>query len=106
MTKKQESTTCNLGELPPELQVGATDNVVPQDIQPTLADELDNDEQATYEEAPEFVVVRGRTVRHDGADYPENALIDVSGDDAKRLLQLGVIVQLDDLREQLLSGNP
>ncbi|MDC9591610.1 hypothetical protein PSI23_20580 [Xenorhabdus sp. XENO-10] len=105
MAKKQEIVTDDPGGLPSELQVGSTDNVAPPDIQPVLPEELDSDEPIAGEEAPEFVVVKGHTVRHNGADYPENTVISVLGVDAERLIALGVIVRLDDLRAQLLSGN-
>ncbi|OTA14296.1 hypothetical protein Xvie_03815 [Xenorhabdus vietnamensis] len=102
MAKKTQQ---ELGELPPELQVGSTDDTTPQDTQPAPSDELDSDELSADEETPEFVVVKGHTVRHNGVDYPENTVIDLQGDDVERLIQLGVVMRLDTLKSQLLSGN-
>ncbi|MCC8368101.1 hypothetical protein J8V57_17885 [Xenorhabdus sp. PB61.4] len=100
MAKKPQQ---ELGGLPPELQTDPTDAVNSPDIQSALPEESDNDTQADGQETPEFVVVRGRTVRHNGVDYPENTVIPIFGGEAERLLALGVIVRLDDLRAQLLS---
>ncbi|PHM21884.1 hypothetical protein [Xenorhabdus budapestensis] len=97
MTKKTQEP----GGLPPELQVGPTDDVTPQGIQPTLPGKRRADEKASN-----LVVVKGNTVRHNSVDYPENTVIDLQDDDARRLIQLGVILRLDDLRAQLLSSNP
>ncbi|MDE1494888.1 hypothetical protein KKJ25_07965 [Xenorhabdus bovienii] len=117
MAKKPETVTDDLGGLPPELQVNPTENINPQITQSesalakfpdTLPDEPeDEDGKASDEEegVPEWVVLKGNTVQHDGVAYPENSVIYLSGEDAERLIQLGVVMRLDDLKSQLLSGN-
>ncbi|MDE1484087.1 hypothetical protein [Xenorhabdus bovienii] len=119
MAKKPETVTDDLGRLPPELQVNPTENINPQITQSesalakfpdTLQDEPeeeDEDGKASDEEedVPEWVVLKGNTVQHDGVAYPENSVIYLSGEDAERLIQLGVVMRLDALKSQLLSGN-
>ncbi|MEX0445208.1 hypothetical protein [Xenorhabdus sp. SGI246] len=102
MAKKTQQ---ELGGLPPELQV-ETDVQELQTLTEPQQYSDNEDEKISGEEGPEFVVAKGHTVRHNGTNYPENAVIEVFGDDASRLIQLGVIVRLDDLRSQLLSSNP
>ncbi|WP_446469416.1 hypothetical protein [Xenorhabdus stockiae] len=99
MAKKPQQ---ELGGLPPELQVDTDIQAfqTPPDSQSYSDDE---DEKTTGEKSLEFVVVKGRTVRHNGVDYPENTVIPIFGDEAVRLIELGVIMRLDDLRAQLLS---
>ncbi|WP_338803581.1 hypothetical protein WDV76_02875 [Xenorhabdus griffiniae] len=104
MAKKTQSgvQTDDLGGLPPELQTDPIQHSTQPAVQPeTESIKLDDDD----EPASEFVVVNGRTVRHNGVDYPENTLIEVYGEDANRLIHLGVIMKLDDLKSQLLSNN-
>ncbi|AOM39947.1 hypothetical protein [Xenorhabdus hominickii] len=112
MAKKQETVTDDLGELPSELQVNPTENVDPQITQSesaltkfsgTLPDEPEDDDKE--EDVPEWVVLKGNTVQHDGVAYSENSVIYLSDEDAERLIQLGVVMRLDDLKSQLLSGN-
>ncbi|WP_237387327.1 DUF4604 domain-containing protein [Xenorhabdus sp. Sc-CR9] len=117
--QKESVTTDNdLGGLPPELQVNPTEGVTqaevqtqPEkfpdvDIEKTTQTEPDNERASDEEEeAPEFVVLQGNTVQHDGVEYPENSVIYISDADAKRLVELGVIARLDDLKARLLSGN-
>jgi hypothetical protein len=52
---------------------------------------------------PEFVVLKGNCIRHDGEVYREN-LIPVSGKDAERLLAAGVIADVHALRQRALSA--
>ncbi|MDC9598733.1 DUF7210 family protein [Xenorhabdus anantnagensis] len=101
MAKKPQQ---ELGELPPELQTDPSEDITPKKGEKIPFEESDN-EPAAHEAAPELVVVKGNTVRHNGVDYPENTVIDLQGDEAERLIQLGVVMRLDDLRAQLLSGN-
>ncbi|MBC8946797.1 hypothetical protein [Xenorhabdus indica] len=93
------------GGLPPELQVETDAQKLQTRTEPQQYSG-DENEKTTGENTPEFVVAKGHTVRHNGTDYPENTVIEVFGDDASRLIQLGVIMRLDDLRAQLLSSNP
>ncbi|MNL04809.1 hypothetical protein D3C87_1253860 [compost metagenome] len=48
-----------------------------------------------------MVVVKGRTVRHDGKDYGQNAVISLSAQDAGRLQELGFVVSLESVRQAL-----
>lgn len=66
---------------------------------------LDNDLD-TEDEAAEFVVLKGNSIRHDGKVYRENSAIPVTGEDADRLLQAGVIADISVLRERILSASP
>lgn len=65
--------------------------------------EDDADEEAA---APEFVVLKGNCIRHDGEIYRENVRIPVSGKDAERLLAAGVIADVQVLRQRILSAAP
>ncbi|AOM40498.1 hypothetical protein [Xenorhabdus hominickii] len=115
MAKKQETVTDDLGGLPPELQVNVTENLQEPQLEPALTkspdtlseepEDDDEDERVSDEEAPEWVVLKGNIVQHDGVAYPENSVIYLSGEDAERLIQLGVVMRLDALKSQLLSGN-
>ncbi|MCP9269878.1 hypothetical protein M5U04_17775 [Xenorhabdus sp. XENO-1] len=122
MAKKSQQ---ELGGLPPELQTGPIETRVPAEDEKTsitldkeaesnsddVESVLSEDIMGSDDNDPfEFVVVKGHTVRHNGTDYPENAIIYLDGEgehkDAERLLRLGVIVRFDDLKSKLLSNNP
>lgn len=65
----------------------------------------DDDEDIHEERAdPEFVVLKGNCIRHDGVVYRENSRIPVSGKDAERLLAVGVIADVNVLRLRALSA--
>ncbi len=70
------------------------------------SDDEDTAEEDDQEEAaePEFVVLKGNCIRHDGEVYRENSLIPVSGKDAERLLAAGVIADVHALRQRALSA--
>ncbi|EFA5275265.1 hypothetical protein ABN284_13820 [Escherichia coli] len=69
------------------------------------SDDQDDDEEDFQEVAePEFVVLKGNCIRHDGEVYRENSLIPVSGKDAERLLAAGVIADIHALRQRALSA--
>lgn len=69
------------------------------------SDAQDDDEEDFQEVAePEFVVLKGNCIRHDGEVYRENSLIPVSGKDAERLLAAGVIADVHALRQRALSA--
>lgn len=69
------------------------------------SDDQDDDEEDFQEVAePEFVVLKGNCIRHDGEVYRENSLIPVSGKDAERLLAAGVIADVHALRQRVLSA--
>lgn len=72
-----------------------------------VADSSGSDESGNEEAAPpEYVVLKGNRIRHDGVVYRENTRILVSGDDAARLLAAGVIADIQVLRQRLLSAAP
>ncbi|MEG8666099.1 hypothetical protein [Klebsiella quasipneumoniae] len=73
-----------------------------------VADSIDTGDESGNEEAapPEYVVLKGNCIRHDGVVYRENTRILVSGDDAARLLAAGVIADIQVLRQRLLSAAP
>jgi len=54
--------------------------------------------------APEYVVLKGNCIRHDGEIYRENLRIPVSGKDAERLLAAGVIADVQVLRQRAISA--
>lgn len=56
--------------------------------------------------APEFVVLTGNSVRHNGEVYRENAIIPVTGKDAERLLKSGIIADVSVLRQRILAAKP
>ncbi|HBR0925649.1 TPA: hypothetical protein L9K48_004805 [Klebsiella quasipneumoniae subsp. quasipneumoniae] len=70
------------------------------------SDDEDTAEEDDQEEAPEpeFVVLKGNCIRHDGEVYGENSCIPVSGKDAERLLAAGVIADVHALRQRALSA--
>ena len=69
------------------------------------SDDQDDDEEDFQEVAePEFVVLKGNCIRHDGEVYRENSLIPVSGKDAERLLAAGVSADVHALRQHALSA--
>lgn len=55
---------------------------------------------------PEYVVLKGNHIRHDGEIYRENTTIPVTGVDAERLLKAGVIADIEQLRLRILSAQP
>lgn len=55
---------------------------------------------------PEFVVLKGNSVRHNGEVYRENTIIPVTGKDAERLLSAGIIADVSVLRQRTLSAQP
>lgn len=66
----------------------------------------DNDSGENENADPEFVVLKGNSVRHDGEVYRENAIIPVTGKDAERLLSSGIIADVSVLRRRILSAQP
>lgn len=70
---------------------------------PQLHDENDGDEREESAD-PEYVVLKGNCIRHDGENYRENSRIPVSGKDADRLLAAGVIADVQVIRQRALSA--
>lgn len=53
-----------------------------------------------------YVVTKGRCVQHDGELYRENQQITLDDSDAVRLIDLGVVMTLEAVREMLAKANP
>ncbi|MEM8111716.1 hypothetical protein Q4S27_21660, partial [Morganella morganii subsp. sibonii] len=53
-----------------------------------------------------YVVAKGRCVQHDGELYRENQQILLDDTDAVRLIDLGVVMTLEAVREMLAKANP
>ncbi|HGM4943595.1 TPA: hypothetical protein ACKPW5_003059 [Serratia marcescens] len=115
MAKKTQEN--ELGGLPPELLVGeqeipetlkvddqSHDNPTDTDTDTDTGDDSDDDEDG--EKLPDsmvsVVVTKGNTVRHDGCDYPENRAFTLPVVDAQRLLGLGVVADVEQLRKLAL----
>ncbi|MGO4743077.1 hypothetical protein [Serratia quinivorans] len=117
MAKKSQDN--ELGGLPPELLVG--DQEIPEtlkvddqdhdnsadtdtDTDTDTGDDSDDDEDG--EKLPDgmasVVVTKGNTVRHDGCDYSENRAFTLPVADAQRLIGLGVVADVEQLRKLAL----
>lgn len=117
MAKKTQEN--ELGGLPPELIVGeqvtgeelnvddqAVDNSADTDTDTDTDTGDDSDDDEDGEKLPDgmvsVVVTKGNTVRHDGCDYPENRAFTLSVADAQRLIGLGVVADVEQLRKLAL----
>ena len=69
-------------------------------------DDDGGDEKSVDTESQGYVVLKGNCIRHDGEMYRENMRIPVTGKDAERLLQSGVIADVDVLRKRVLASQP
>ncbi|HEA3395423.1 TPA: hypothetical protein RVT44_001344 [Escherichia coli] len=69
-------------------------------------DDDGGDEKSEDTESQEYVVLKGNCIRHDGEMYRGNMRIPVTGKDAERLLQSGVIADVDVLRKRVLASQP
>lgn len=115
MAKKLQEN--ELGGLPPELLVGEQespetlkvddqdyDNSGDTDTDTDTGDDSDDDEDG--EKLPDgmasVVVTKGNTVRHDGCDYSENRAFTLPVADAQRLIGLGVVADVEQLRKLAL----
>lgn len=114
------------GGLPPELMVNGqssnpesqqSDSGDKQDDQSTAeqntaADSGDGNAGDEHGSDPEqgadnvYVVAKGRCVQHDGELYRENQQILLDDTDAVRLIDLGVVMTLEAVREMLAKANP
>ena len=112
-SKKQHGN--ELGGLPPELMVGEQENGeelkvdgrAPENSTETETEtETDDDDDQDGEHLPagmvSVVVTKGNTVRHDGCDYPENRAFMLPVADAQRLICLGVVADVEQLRKLAL----
>lgn len=69
-------------------------------------DDIPEEDDREGEEGPEYVVLKGNSIRHDGTVYRENTTIPVTGNDALRLLNAGVIADVAILRKRILAAQP
>ncbi|MGO2306678.1 MAG: hypothetical protein ACTH5W_18455 [Providencia sp.] len=115
--QEQQDKTDDLGGLPPELQV---DGNTQQSVDPT--DELNDKPHVEPDPDPKpdpesksdnddetdnaYVVVKGRSVQHNGILYTESQQIELDESDANRLVDLGVVMSLASVREKLVQANP
>ncbi|MEY0664663.1 hypothetical protein AB7281_18735 [Providencia rettgeri] len=113
--QEQQDKTDDLGGLPPELQVegNTPKSVVPTDElkdKPSVGSEPKPDSELKSDEGDEtndiYVVVKGRAVQHNGALYTESQQIELDVIDANRLVTLGVVMSLANVREKLVQANP
>lgn len=117
MAKKTQDN--ELGGLPPELLVADQespetlkvddqdyDNSADTDTDTDTDDGDDSDDDHGGEQLPagmvSVVVTKGNTVRHDGYDYPENRTLTLPVADAQRLIGLGVVADVEQLRKLAL----
>ncbi|EQB4330090.1 hypothetical protein ACYJ2D_000039 [Providencia stuartii] len=113
--QEQQDKTDDLGGLPPELQVDGNtkQSVAPTDglndksnvepvSKPAPEPESDNDDETD----DIYVVVKGRSVQHNGVLYTESQQIELEDSDAERLVTLGVVMSLASVREKLVQANP
>ncbi|MCG9527854.1 hypothetical protein MCM45_14990 [Providencia rettgeri] len=113
--QEQQEKTGDLGGLPPELQVDGNtqQSVAPTDelndksnvepvSKPDPEPESDNDDETD----DIYVVVKGRSVQHNGVLYTESQQIELEDSDAERLVTLGVVMSLASVREKLVQANP
>ncbi|MEY0337848.1 hypothetical protein AB7V82_14695 [Providencia stuartii] len=100
------------GGLPPELMVPGQVNPVkdPETTGNEPVTETVSAQNFTPDPEPEadgvYVVVKGRSVQHDGEFYRENQQITLDDSDAARLIGLGVVMTLEAVREKLAKANP
>ncbi|BBI92823.1 hypothetical protein [Serratia symbiotica] len=113
MAKKPQKE--ELGGLPPELQVGDQESPETLKVDDQAYDNSggtdssnDDPEQELEDEAQDdglvsVVVTKGNTVRHDGQTYLENREFKLPLEEAQRLIGLGVVADVDQLRKQALK---
>ncbi|MEY0288070.1 hypothetical protein AB7303_03480 [Providencia rettgeri] len=113
--QEQQDKTGDLGGLPPELQV---DGNTQQSVAPTneLNDKSNVEPVSKPDSEPKpdndaetddiYVVVKGRSVQHNGILYTESQQIELDEIDANRLVTLGVVMSLASVREKLVQANP
>ncbi|HGM7154185.1 TPA: hypothetical protein ACKQE6_002732 [Serratia marcescens] len=116
MAKKPQSN--ELGGLPPELMVGEQENGGELKVDSQASEnsaETETETETETEDADDVqdgeklpagmvsvVVTKGNTVRHDGCDYPENRAFMLPVADAQRLIGLGVVADVEQLRKLAL----
>lgn len=92
------------GALGMDLQVNTTEHeAIPDDLHDGGLDEKD---VVDDEAEPHYVVLKGKTVKHDGVVYNEHNVIPITGVDADRLLCAGVIADYNDLLRRVMTAAP
>ncbi|WP_275076882.1 hypothetical protein [Providencia rettgeri] len=109
--QEQQDKTDDLGGLPPELQVDGNtqQSVVPTDElndKPPIEPDPKPDPEPKPDNDDIYVVVKGRSVQHNGILYTESQQIELDEIDANRLVTLGVVMSLASVREKLVQANP
>lgn len=113
--QEQQDKTDDLGGLPPELQVDGNtqQRVAPtdelNDKPPVESDQkLDPEPKSDNDDEADdiYVVVKGRSVQHNGTLYTESQQIELDEIDVNRLVTLGVVMSLASVREKLVQANP
>lgn len=92
-----------------DLNADGTDVVTPSSAKAAGPSDTDGDvpdDETAAEDSPEYIVLKGNSVRHNGETYRENTAIPVTGKDAERLLLAGIIADVNVLRRRVLSMAP
>ncbi|OKP27656.1 hypothetical protein BSQ40_15005 [Serratia fonticola] len=50
-------------------------------------------------------MLKGNLIQHDGVDYAENASFSLDASDADRLISLGVVADVAQLRKQAIASD-
>ncbi|MBS9442494.1 hypothetical protein [Photorhabdus heterorhabditis] len=106
MAKNKQETGNEPGGLPPELMV---DGQELPDSQIETVEEYpaapDTDDENLTNDQATVVVLKGQTVKHNGKEYKEFVQLILSPEDAVRLIELGVVADVNKLRQQALAQN-
>ena len=107
-----------LGALPSELLVDGTsvtmssvyvygqDGDVDGLSYPGGDEDIPDEDADEAQDEPHYVVLKGKTVKHDGVVYNEHNVIPITGADADRLLCAGVIADYNDLLRRVMTAAP
>ncbi|MDB6374470.1 hypothetical protein [Photorhabdus bodei] len=98
---KNKQQKNELGGLPPELMVDGQEP--DSQIETVEEDPAVPDKQENFsDDLVAFVVLKGQTVHHDGKKYSQFEQLILSLEDAERLIELGVVADVNKLRQQAL----
>lgn len=100
-TVKVAADNNELGALPSELLVDGT-----SDTMSSVNVYGQDGDVAEAQDEPHYVVLKGKTVKHDGVVYNEHNVIPITGADADRLLCAGVIADYNDLLRRVMTAAP
>ena len=112
--KEKVPDDSELGGLPSELLVDGASGInipVNTDGHEAISDSphddgLDEESEPEAEAEPRYIVLKGKTVKHDGVVYNEHNIIPVTGVDAHRLLRAGVIADYNELLRRMMTAAP